>query len=263
MLTYADAISEMMDGFWDFDISGSVISSLTVMLIVALLAIVVGIKAHFADPLEKPHGILLIAEIFYVRVKNWADSIMGRDSGDWPGYFLCLFVYLFLSFTWSLTGFPSVIDYLIIPFTLSLVMFILIQVTALRYQRLSYFHRYIEPIPIWLPINLITMWSPIISTSLRMFGNALSGSVVIGLVNWALKNASLALFSFMGDAGQIVLGPLVIAVLNLYFGLFSGYVQTLVFCSLNAVWFSQEMPEQLMGVEAQATRGDNELQKAQ
>ena len=102
------------------------------------------------------------------------------------------------------------------------------------------------------------MWTPIISTSLRMFGNCLSGSVVLGILSWALRKASLAIFGFMGSWGQVFLAPIPLAILNLYFSLFSGFIQTLVFASLNAVWISQEMPdEEAMGVLSQASRGEN------
>ncbi|MCR5491066.1 MAG: F0F1 ATP synthase subunit A, partial [Bacilli bacterium] len=222
---------------------------------IAILCVIIFIQAKRADPLKRPKGLLLVAELFVEKMEGWTADNMGVRPGNWPGYFMGLFSYLFMAFIWSITGLPSVIDYLLIPFTLSLVMFTLIQFTALRYQKLSYFHRYIEPFKIWLPINLITMWTPIISTSLRMFGNCLAGSVVIGLISWTLRLLSSAIFSFMGDAGQIFLAPLPIAVLNLYFALFSGYIQTLVFASLNAVWIGQEIPsDDPMGLEAQATR---------
>ena len=239
-----------------FSLSGPIISSLTVMVIVCILMFIIGIEAKVQDPLKKPKGLLYFAEWGVDVLNGWCRNMMGVEPGNWPGYFMGLFVYLFISFIWSITGFPSVIDYLVCPFVLSCVMFVLIQHTALRYQHFHYFHRYIEPIVIWLPINLVTMWSPIISTSLRMFGNCLSGSVIIGLINWAMKKASLAIFSFIPQqAGQIVLGPVLIGVLNLYFGLFSGFVQTLVFASLNGVWIGQEIPEGTpMGIEGQVSR---------
>lgn len=60
-----------------------------------------------------------------------------------------------------------------------------------------------------------------------------------------------------GEGDQIILGPILIGVFNLYFGLFSGFIQTLVFSSLNAVWISQEMPEDdSMGTEKQVARGE-------
>lgn len=250
-------LEQMIENFKnvEFRLTAPVISSVTVMIIVAILCTIVGIEAKVQDPLKKPRGLLLLAESFVDWLEDWTRSMMGCEPGNWPAYFMCLFVYLFLSFIWSVTGFPSVIDYLVCPLVLSVVMFILIQATALRYQHWSYFHRYIEPVVFWLPINLVTMWTPIISTSLRMFGNALSGSVIIGLLNWVLKSLSMKLFSFMGNAGQIVLGPIVIGILNLYFGLFSGYVQTLVFASLNGVWIGAEIPEGTpMGNEGQVTR---------
>lgn len=245
--------------FFEFHLSGPVISSLTIMAILAILSIIVGILAKRADPTKAPKGLLLLVDLFMEKIVNWTKDTMGRENvGNWPAYFFCLTSYLFISFIWSLTGFPSVIDYLLMPFTLALVMFVLIHVTAIRYQKWSYFHRYIEPLKIWLPINLVTMWTPIISTSLRMFGNCLSGSVVLGILSWALRKTSLAIFGFMGSWGQVFLAPIPLAILNLYFSLFSGFIQTLVFASLNAVWISQEMPdEEAMGVYSQASRGEN------
>ena len=276
-LALADPLSDMLASFQDptFRIKGPTISSLAVMLIVAVLAIIAGTQARFHDPLKPSKGLLGLAEAFYDWLQGWTRNIMGREPGNWPGYFFCLFIYLFLAFIWSITGFPSIIDTLVLPLALSVVMFVLIQFTALRYQKFGYFHRYIEPIPLFLPVNLVTMWTPIISTSLRMFGNCIAGSVVIGLVNWALKNVSVNIFSgwaaayvanpiFTTPSGvlpqfdspaAIWLSPLPIAVLNLYFALFSGYIQTLVFASLNGVWIGAEMPEdRVMGVPAQATR---------
>lgn len=266
LLDSSSPISQMIDRWWDLDVSGALISSLMVMALIAILAIVIGIKARRADPKVAPRGILLLAEMGVSSLDNWTSEMMGhRNVGNWPGYFAGLWVYLFISFNWSLLGLPSIIDYLLVPFTLSLVMFVLIQVTALRYQHLGYFHRYIEPLKIWLPINLVTMWTPIVSTSLRMFGNCISGSVIIGIVNWALKSASMAIFGAIGPWGQIFLAPFAIGVLNLYFSLFSGFVQTLVFASLNAVWIGAEMPEDedIMGTSGQLTRGNSEAPIAQ
>ena len=268
-LLSTDPLGDTIQGFQDptFRFSGALLSSLTIMLIVAVLAIVVGILARHHDPMKPSKGLLGLAEHFVSYLEGWSKDIMGHEPGNWPGYFVCLFVYLFLAFTWSITGFPSVIDNLVMPLALSVVMFVLIQFTAIKNQKLGYFHRYIEPVPIFLPVNLITMWTPIISTTLRMFGNCLAGSVIIGLVNWALKNVSAMVFS--GWAGQfadplnspaaIWFGMIPIGILNLYFGLFSAYIQTLVFASLNGVWIGTEMPEdRAMGIASQATRSQKE-----
>ena len=257
---YSDAIDQVVEAFthgWGrFELTGPVIVSLIIMGLVALISVYVGLRARFADPLKRPRGILIPAEMFVSWIESWVAENMGIKPGsDWGGYFMALFSYLFLSFIWSITGMRSVIDYLLVPFTLSCVMFVIIQVTALKTQKLRYFHRYIEPVVFWLPINLITMWAPIISTSLRMFGNAIAGSVILALIDWALQNVSVLLFSSMGEWGRIWLSPVPLAVLNLYFSLFSGFVQTLVFASLNAVWIGGEIPSpEPMGVTGQAMR---------
>ena len=263
-IVLGDPINDMIESFKDssFRVSGPLISSLAIMAIVAILAIIVGILARHHDPMKPSRGLLGLAEGFISWLENWTEQTMGRKAGNWPGYFLCLFTYLFLAFIWSITGFPSVIDTLVMPLALSLVMFVIIQYNGLKYQKLRYFHRYVEPIAVFLPVNLITMWTPVISTTLRMFGNCLAGGVIIGLINWAMKNVSVSMInSITGQAyglnswAAVFFGPIPIAVLNLYFALFSGGIQTLVFASLNAVWFGQEMPEDDgMGIESQAIR---------
>ena len=259
-ILFSEALDRLAETFttgWSkFTLSGGVLCSLIIMALVAILAIIIGILAHFADPLKRPKGLLKLAEMFVEWLEKWTVDTMGVQEGTlWPGYFMGLFSYLFLSFIWGITGMHSVIDVMLIPLTLAIVMFVLIQATGLRYQKGRYFHRYIEPLVVWLPINMITMWSPIISTTLRMFGNCIAGSIIIALVDFSLQNASAAIFSGLGDWGRVFLSPVVIAVLNLYFSLFSGYVQTLVFCSLNAVWIGQEIPEvETMGEQSQLMR---------
>lgn len=240
-------------------------SSLLIMLILLLLGAIIGIRATIGlkkkEYLKRPKGILFLAEIYYDMCQKFVGSNMGASAAGYGGYFWTLFAYLFLGFTFSLLGLPSVIDWLAAPLSLAIIMFVLIQVVALRYQKWGYFHRYIEPIPVFLPINLVTMWSPLISTTMRMFGNCLAGTVIIGLIQWALSNASISIFGAMGVSGVIAgdplsywsqypywtgifLAPVPIGVLNLYFSLFSGFVQTLVFGSLTALWVAAERPEE-------------------
>ena len=64
---------------------------------------------------------------------------MGEEWKErYSGYFCALASYLFLAFIWSLTGLPSVMDYMAMPLSLSLILFILIHFTAAKYQKLSY-----------------------------------------------------------------------------------------------------------------------------
>jgi F-type H+-transporting ATPase subunit a len=248
-MTYEDRLKNM----WSFDLDAQLYSSLLIIAILLVLTIVVGIQARHVYKkklyLERPRGGYMIAEWGVEKLGNWVETTMGPGWENMTGYFLALTVYLFIAFNWGLTGMPSVIDWLPGPLCLSIIMFVMIQSCALRYNHWHYFHRYIEPIALFLPINLITMWTPIISTAMRMFGNCLSGSIIIGLVQWALGKASMAIFSSVVPLTgtytwtSIFLAPIPMGILNLYFSLFSGFVQTLVFCTLSALWIAQERPE--------------------
>jgi F-type H+-transporting ATPase subunit a len=253
-MTYQDKIAHMFD--WNMD--ASMYSSLIIMLIILILALIVGIKARIAlkkkEYLERPHGILFLADAYVEFCMNFAKDKMGDSFEDMGGYFMTLFAYLFVAFNWGLTGLPSVIDWLAAPLSLSIIMFTLIQFTALRYQHWGYFHRYIEPFVVFLPINLVTMWTPIVSTCMRMFGNCLSGTIIIGLLQWALGRLSQNILASWGAVSaasippytwaSVFLAPIPMGILNLYFSLFSGFVQTTVFSTLTALWIAQEKPEE-------------------
>lgn len=268
MLSVFDAASQarlesMFEWHGADSIDAPLLSSLLIMAVLIIVGAIVGIRATIGlkkkEYLKRPKGILFFAELYYDMCQGFVGSNMGESAKGYGGYFWTLFAYLFISFIFSIFGLPSVVDWLAVPLSLAIIMFVIIQAVAIKYQHFGYFHRYIEPIPVFLPINLITMWSPIISTTMRMFGNCLAGSVIIGLIQWALANASNAIFGAMGVTGfigtnlesywnlwphwtGIFLAPIPMGILNLYFSLFSGFVQTLVFASLTALWIAQERP---------------------
>ena len=74
--------------------------------------------------------------------------------------------------------------------------------------------------PLWLPINLIGDLAVPISLSLRLFANILSGTVMMALVY-----GLLAKFAYGWPAA-----------LHVYFDLFSGAIQTYVFCMLTVTY---------------------------
>ena len=229
------------------NLSGGVFTSMLVMLIMIILAVIIGIKARLQNPLKKPKGILLLAEIGVTFFENFAEGMLGKRFRKFGGYLMAIGVYLFLAFIFGLTGLPSPMTTLAVPLSLGLSTFILIHATAVKYNKWRYFKRYIEPLPLFLPINLISMWAPLLSLSLRLFGNALSGFVIMNIVYYALQNASAAIFASLepviGSWNQAFLAPFVAWILHLYFDLFSGFIQTTVFLSLTTIYVGQEAPE--------------------
>lgn len=226
-------------------LSGETISSLILIGIISLLAIYICIRSRFADPLKKPKGILFLAEVGVNFFDGLVESLMGPRYRGFGGFIMAVAVYLFLAFIWGLTGLPAPITYLATPLSLGLVTFVLIHANAMRYNKFRYFKRYIDPIPVFLPINLISMWAPLLSLTMRLFGNALAGWTLMTLLYAALNGIGGTVIEAAGHAmgaGSFV-APIVTPILHAYFDLFSGLIQTVVFLFLSMIFIANEGPE--------------------
>ena len=237
----------MFDNFFKIDIPGEVISSLIVMLIIVILAIIIAIQAHFQDPLKKPKGLLLIAEIGVQFFDNFVKDLTGSALPNFGGFIMGVATYLFIAFIFGLTGLPSPVTYMAVPLSLGLTTFLLIHLISAKFTKWRYFKRYIDPLPVFLSVNLLSMWAPLLSLTLRLFGNAIAGWALLTIVEFSLRDASAAIFSFVPSGwNEIFLAPIPLAILHAYFDLFSGLIQTVVFISLTAIFIGQEIPEELM-----------------
>ena len=242
-MLYLDVVQQ----FLEFDLTGEVIASLIVMAILVILAIYIGIRAHFQNPLKRPKGILLLAEFGVEFFENMAEGLLGKRFRMFGGYIMCIAVYLFVAFIFGLTGLPSPITYMAVPLSLALSTFIMIHATAVKYNKWKYFKRFIDPLPIFLPINLISMWAPLLSMTLRLFGNAISGFVIMTIMYYGLQTVSAAIFAslepMIGAWNQVFIAPFITWIFHLYFDLWSGFIQTTVFISLTMIYVGQEAPE--------------------
>ena len=229
-----------------FNPSGEIIVALGIICVLIILAIIVGILAKTANPLKRPKGLLKIAEWAVEKLDAFAQDTMGPGFENFGGILLGIIPFMFISFTIGITGLPTPMNSLAVPLSLALVTFILIHYTSIRFTHFRYFKRYVEPFAVFLPINLLSMWAPLLSMTLRMFGNALVGWVLLGLLNGALESLSASVFSFINSgANQLFFVPIATPLLHAYFDLFSGFVQTMVFVFLTVLFISQEHPDDI------------------
>jgi F-type H+-transporting ATPase subunit a len=218
-------------------------TSLMVMILIGIFSLIVYVKSKRVDPLAKPKGILLIAEWLVATIQSLLQRNMGKRFRHLEAYFLTLMIYVFISFLFGLTGLPSPISYYMNTFAIVLTSFVLIHYTALKTNGWKYFKRFIEPFPIFLPINIFSVWTPLVSMSFRIFGNILAGIILMTLVYGLMGSISTAIFSFLpAGLNSIFFAPFVTPWLHLYFDLFSAFIQTLVFISLSMLLIAQEGP---------------------
>lgn len=265
-ITLSEA-NNIFDGFlstkFDDIFVPEVVSSIIIILIITIICLIVFFKAKKAlkDPLKEQKGILFAFTWFVERIEKSTVSIMGERNRSFAGIAVGISMYVFLSFIRGLTGFQSPVTYFGVTLSLALITFVMIHFTAIKENHWSYFKRFIDPFPVFLPINLLTMWAPLLSLSLRMFGNALSGFCIMSIVYFGLENVSDLIFgsAFIGNYWANALGatvsgasgpagifiaPIITPIFHMYFDLFSGFIQTTVFTMLTMIFVLQEQNEE-------------------
>lgn len=85
----------------------------------------------------------------------------------------------------------------------------------------GYFKRYIEPIPLLLPINILEDFTKPLSLSFRLFGNVLADELTISVLT--------------------SLVPLLIPLPIMALGIFAGSVQALIFSTLAAAYIAEAL----------------------
>lgn len=130
----------------------------------------------------------------------------------------------------------------------AILVFILITKNKLKAGIGNYAKGYLEPIPVMLPMNIISEVATPVSMTFRHFGNVLSGSVISALIAWALQNASALLLGWLpGALGEFPLLRIGIpAVLSAYFDVFSGCIQAFIFAMLTMLYISGAYPGDLI-----------------
>lgn len=219
---------------------GEIYTSLIICVILAIFCLVVKIKSYKVDPLARPKGIMLLAEMAVQFVDDMVKKNMGKQFLWMAPYFGFVCAYLFLSFTSGLFGLPSPVGYYMIPLSFALITFLTIHITSAVYTKHKYFKRYLEPFFFFLPINLISMWAPLLSLSLRMFGNALAGWILMSLVYNACFELSMSLVGI-----PLPIASVITPFLHAYFDVFSGFIQTTVFTVLSMLLIASEVPDEM------------------
>ena len=153
------------------------------------------------------------------------DSLGKKGAKHYINYIGVLFLYIFFCNTSGIFGLrPPTADYGT-PLCLALITWVMIMYADIRYNKLDMVKDLFRPFPLFFPMNVISMFSTPLSMSLRLFGNVLGGTVLMalfyGMLPWFVK-----------------LG--IPAALHVYFDIFSGAIQTYVFCMLTVTFVANK-----------------------
>ena len=208
----------------DIWITTTAISSWIITLMILIFGIVVGRK--FANAEEIPTGIQNFIEMAVEALNGMADSILGSNRNRFINYIGTLFIFIL---TCNLSGFLGMraptADYGV-TFCLGVFTFAIVQFQGIKNHGIGHFTGLFQPLPFLFPINLIGEFANPISISLRLFANLLSGVIMLGL--W---------YGMVPILGRIA----VPSFLHAYLDLFSGCIQTYVFCMLTMVYVNDKL----------------------
>jgi len=200
-------------------LSPNVVSTLIVVFVLSLIAIIIGIRVTKLDPRKTPKGFVFIC-VMIVDIFNRfiADHLPGKRGKIFGPYLFTILLFLVFANTISLFGLKPPLSNLSVALTFSLITIVMIKFAEMKYQgigkKLLSLLGPVKPLaPIMLPINLIGEVSTPLTMSLRLFGNLMSGMVI-----------SVMVYTALHWAVGIFAGIFVHAIFDIFFGLIQAFV---------------------------------------
>ena len=229
LLSESNSVDFMIHGVFSYELFGQTVWITTThvcVLIVFLVIIGFCIAANRAvkHATEVPGAFQNVVELIVEMLDRMISGVMGGQAARFRNYIGTIFIFILFSNICGLLGLrPPTADYGV-TFALGIITFTLIHFNKFKYQKVSGVLKGLcEPWPIWAPINIISDLAVPVSLSLRLFANILSGTAIMALIYALLSKVA-------------IIWP---AALHVYFDLFSGAIQTYVFCMLAMTYITE------------------------
>jgi F-type H+-transporting ATPase subunit a len=231
-----------LPGDWSFNFLGQTVRSFditeTVLISWVVMALLIGASLLLTRRLrEVPRGPQVLLEWAVEFLNRFSQEHFGRRAQVYGPYIGTVFLFLLLANTIPILS-PLAIGalgleppFVIRPPTrdinltaaLALVSILLVLFGGLRARGLrGWVRNLLHPVPMMLPFNLLEYIIRPLSLCLRLFGNILGGYIIMLLVEHALP-----------------VPVLVPAALSLYFDLFDGLIQAVVFSFLTTLFVGE------------------------
>lgn len=198
----------------------------TIIITIMLLAFGIFAGSKLKNAKEIPTGFQNFIEMAVEALNSMGDGILGENKNRFINYIGTIFLFILTS---NLSGFMGMraptADYGV-TFCLGIFTFAIVQFQGIKNHGIGHFTSLFQPVPVLFPINLIGEFANPLSISLRLFANLLSGVIMLGL--W---------YGMMPIFTQLAIPSF----LHAYCDLFSGCIQTYVFCMLTMVYVNDKL----------------------
>lgn len=204
------------------------ITALAIMAFIGLVCGLIGSRVKRLKLGEKPGKIVASAIAFVGWINNFVKTNVGVKAWKWvtPNVItLALVIGLFnLS---GLLALDTPTKYVAITVPLAVFAIGVVQITGFISKKGKHLLSSFEPVPFLFPINFIGEFTPIISMSLRLFGNIISGAILASMIYEGLS----------------WFAPLIMPAFHMVFDVAFGFIQTMLFVILTTIFSSNKVDE--------------------
>ena len=160
-------------------ITETIFNTWVIMMLLIALAVVVRIKLRGFR--EIPAGFQNIVEAAVEIFEKFVRDTLGDKLSYVAPWFFMVFAYILTSCLLSTIGIKAPTADWVTTMALSLATFVIMIALGLRHRRGGYVKGLFAPNPVFFPLNLLSELSKPISLSFRLFGNMLSGTIILTL----------------------------------------------------------------------------------
>lgn len=175
-----------VDNLWVLNIAGievwiteTIFNTWIIMVVLIVLAIIARIKLRSFQLI--PRGFQNIVEAVVETFDNFASNSLGKKLSYIAPWFFMVFVFVFSSALFSIFGLRVPTADWATTFALAFASFSLMLIMGFKHRKGEYLKSFLYPHFIFFPLNLIGELAKPISLSFRLFGNMLSGTIILTL----------------------------------------------------------------------------------
>ncbi|MCL1925087.1 MAG: F0F1 ATP synthase subunit A [Defluviitaleaceae bacterium] len=218
-----DVFTDFLEGgIW---ITETHINTWIIMLIMIILALIIRRKLTKTDT---PTGIQNVIELIVDMFDKFIISNLGEKNRKYGNWFFGVFTFLIFANFSGLIGLRPPTADITMTLALSMSTFFIIHIGGFMYNPKGYAKSFLEPFFVFLPMNIIGELAVPVSLGLRLFGNILSGMIILSIIYYIVP-----WFLAIGWP----------ALLHAYFDVFAGLIQAFIFTVLSLTFISGKLIE--------------------
>jgi len=208
-------------------ITSTHVCTFIVSIFLIILALVINRKVKKLEVDDTPGTLVVLAETLVEFLDNMTKGLMGNNAKRFVNYVSTLFVFVLLCNISGIFGLRAPTADYEVTLPLGLITFVMVQYNGIKKNKFKHFTDMCKP-AVLTPINIIGELAVPLSLSIRLFGNVMSGTVLMGLIYGLLPRL-------------VTIG--IPAFLHIYFDLFSGVIQAYVICMLTMVYVNDKIAD--------------------